>query len=365
MADEFTTKKVTDLESKTSPDLTDEVLAGDKGTNVIKRFTVKSVLEKIADVTFSGLTTTAKKLIEAINELKDGVDTLNSNKLNKTDVANNVTTSTAGKVLDARQGKLLYDEFINYLIRTDVVNNLTTTVDGKALDARQGKTLNDKFANYFPKTGGDMTGYLKMQNGKEISWGRKATIFSSGNQHLYARGSDEGNYAMHLGVHDGAWTVDPDVNGQLQLGTGNHKWASLYANSGTIQTSDRDLKHDIKDVCEDERYKQFFLKLMPKSFMFNDGKSGRVHIGFISQDVEEAMNEAGLSDIGFAGFCKDQKTVQIRKIENVDGEEVEYFEDEPVPGEYVYSLRYEEFIALNTMMIQMILKRLDATENNE
>ena len=68
------------------------------------------------------------------------------------------------------------------------------------------------------------------------------------------------------------------------------------------------------------------------------------------------MNICGLSSLEFAGFCKDQK---IERIESEDGtiEESPVFDDEGNPV-YIYSLRYEEFIALNTMMIQKICKKI-------
>lgn len=96
--------------------------------------------------------------------------------------------------------------------------------------------------------------------------------------------------------------------------------------------------------------------LQPKSYLFKDGESGRKHVGFISQDVEEAMNICGLSSLEFAGFCKDQK---IERIEDKEGniEENPVFDDKGNPV-YVYSLRYEEFIALNTMMIQKICEKI-------
>ena len=68
---------------------------------------------------------------------------LNDKKLDKTAVANNLTTTAAGYALDARQGKALNDAKLN---KTSVVNNLTATAAGYALDARQGKALNDKIA---------------------------------------------------------------------------------------------------------------------------------------------------------------------------------------------------------------------------
>jgi hypothetical protein len=68
--------------------------------------------------------------------------------------------------------------------------------------------------------------------------------------------------------------------------------------------------------------------------------------------VEESMREVGLTDKDFAGFCKDVK--QIKNGEDDETGEVflEDVHDENGNPVYNYSLRYEEFIALNTHMIQ-------------
>ena len=55
-------------------------------------------------------------------------------------IANNLTTTADGYVLDARQGKVLDDKKLD---KTAVANNLTTIDEGRALDARQGKWLNE------------------------------------------------------------------------------------------------------------------------------------------------------------------------------------------------------------------------------
>ena len=106
------------------------------------------------------------------------------------------------------------------------------------------------------------------------------------------------------------------------------------------------------------------MKLMPVSFTFVDGTSGRTHIGFISQEVEETMKELGMVSLDFAGFCKDIKTVLKTKLDENNNEIVEF---EPVLDkdgnpEYIYSLRYEEFIGLITHVVQDNTKRLNALE---
>lgn len=147
------------------------------------------------------------------------------------------------------------------------------------------------------------------------------------------------------------------MNGAISLGSANYRFSQLYVTSSSISTSDKNYKDDIKSLTD--KHLQFFMKLQPVSFLFKDGTSGRTHIGFIAQDVEQAMSECGLTDLDFAGFCKDQKI----DSKLVDGEEVnEHILDENGNPEYIYSLRYEEFIALNTYVIQELWKRVDAVE---
>lgn len=161
----------------------------------------------------------------------------------------------------------------------------------------------------------------------------------------------------------------PATNNTHTLGNSSNKWKQLYANTSVISTSDRNLKKDIKNL--DDKWIEFFMLLQPKSYMFKDGESGRTHVGFISQDVEEALETCGLTALDFAGFCKDQKIERKKEIEIVthpainengesewnekkETEKIQPVFDKDGNPAYIYSLRYEEFIALNTMMIQKL-----------
>lgn len=59
----------------------------------------------------SAITSGSTDLIEsgAVSSLKQTLETTLGNKINTSDIANNLTTTTAGKVLDATQGKALND----------------------------------------------------------------------------------------------------------------------------------------------------------------------------------------------------------------------------------------------------------------
>lgn len=144
---------------------------------------------------------------------------------------------------------------------------------------------------------------------------------------------------LYVGCNGVENTANTSIRGK-QTRIYSHAGAVYLGSSGsTAVTSDNRFKHDITEL--DERYEKFFELLIPISFVYNIGK--RKHIGFSAQQVEEAMLKAGLDSTEFAGLIID-KDVDL-------GED---FEDDP-NGRYhetMYSLRYEEFISINTHMIQ-------------
>lgn len=113
----------------------------------------------------------------------------------------------------------------------------------------------------------------------------------------------------------------------------------VYSNGSLIATSDKRVKKDISSF--DKRYENFFISLSPSIYKFIDGTSDRYHSGFISQEIEEALVDNGLTTKDFAGFIR---------------------YNDPETNKEKYALRYEEFIALNTYMIQKLYKRIDELE---
>lgn len=107
--------------------------------------------------------------------------------------------------------------------------------------------------------------------------------------------------------------------------------------SGSI-VSDPKLKHDIEAL--DERYETFVDHIIPRRFKYNDGRSGRYHAGYITTEIQEALKAAGISEKEFAGLCT-----------FAEGDEGE-----------ISALRYTEFIALNTYIIQRLKARVEALE---
>ena len=120
----------------------------------------------------------------------------------------------------------------------------------------------------------------------------------------------------------------------VSLGCASNPWGHLYAQDSTITTSDRNAKNSIEVLPE--KYLTMFDRLTPRRFKFNAGTSNRYHVGFIAQEVEEAMAAAGVDSKEFGGFVKDTTE---------DGEEV-------------YMLRYEEFIGILAAKVQALEARV-------
>ena len=130
----------------------------------------------------------------------------------------------------------------------------------------------------------------------------------------------------------------PAYDGAGSLGFSDYRWSAVYAQTGTISTSDREKKTEISYALE--RYDALFDKLRPASYRFKDGTSGRTHTGLVAQDVEQALRACGLTGQDFAAFVKSP-----RKEGGAD-----------------YGLRYEELIALCIRQIQLLRERVRKLE---
>lgn len=105
-------------------------------------------------------------------------------------------------------------------------------------------------------------------------------------------------------VQDSYMLLGPYSGLTVDLGSAGTPWNNAYTSTGTVKTSDRNKKNSIEDLPE--KYVALFDKLRPVRFKLNDGTSGRYHIGYIAQEVEEAMLELGIDSLEFAGLVKDK-----------------------------------------------------------
>ena len=145
--------------------------------------------------------------------------------------------------------------------------------------------------------------------------------------------------------------LDGARDNALYCGYGNGRWKRVYAANATISTSDERMKENIRSF--DERYEKLFDHLEPVTYLWRNDSSDtrndhdRTHTGFIAQQVKKSMDQSGLTVNDFAAFCYDDFT----KDSEWSPESTNGFTDR-------YSLAYEEFISLNTHMIQKTRKEV-------
>ena len=108
-------------------------------------------------------------------------------------------------------------------------------------------------------------------------------------------------------------SILPSVDNSKTLGGAANRWSVVYAGSGTINTSDGNLKQDIAELDEVEKRVGLRLKALIRKYRFKDsvaekGDAARIHVGAIAQDVEGAFILEGLDPEHYAVFCKDTWT---------------------------------------------------------
>lgn len=103
---------------------------------------LKELIDKIQTLLASDDLTldTVQEIVDYIKQNKTLIDYVSTNKVNKTDIVDDLTSDDGTKPLSAAQGKILNNTKLDKIA---ITNDLTTDDPAKALSAKQGKALND------------------------------------------------------------------------------------------------------------------------------------------------------------------------------------------------------------------------------
>lgn len=203
--------------------------------------------------------------------------------------------------------------------------------------------------------------------GGQVSFGGNILIGQNNNGEGYIIGGSEGT--AFIGLHTSSTSSSDDLKNKVLAIFGasaeetsnvdvtvlrgetvrifSYAKGAVYlgASGSEAITSDENLK-DIFEI--DDKYSTFFDKLNPVAYKYKVGH--RTHLGFGARAVENAIYTAGLSTEDFAGLLID-KDVDLGAGEIISPDGATHFDE-------LYSLRYEEFIALNTMMIKKLQREI-------
>jgi hypothetical protein len=126
----------------------------------------------------------------------------------------------------------------------------------------------------------------------------------------------------------------------------------VYAGTGTINTSDKNLKQQIRALNKAEKSVAIKCKGLIRAFKFNDavdkkGKDARIHFGVIAQDVRDAFESEGLKAENYAILCFDEWGETPEQLEVIDEESgrIAVPHQAKIPAGSRWGVRYEELLA--------------------
>jgi hypothetical protein len=260
-----------------------------------------------------------------------------------------------------------------------------TSVFGAYLDATGGTVLLGRGANAGSKmtstSGGVGLGARVLTPTLEVtpgngSGGQGGLVYRSATQlycpHVISAGlaqttqtltnSGSGGYGefhirpLSAGALVDGWTVDsgrtlgivslyPLVDATMRLGSASYRPEYIFAVNGTIQTSDRREKQDIKELSEKELAVATRLKALIRTFRWKKsvaekGDKARIHVGVIAQDVRDAFTQEGLDADSYSIFCYD-KWDEISEVKDSDGNVTEPYR----PAGDRYGVKYDALLA--------------------
>ncbi len=350
---------------------------------------LKITAEHVAAENITGTTISGKKVVVGGNE--DGI-------IEVRDAENNLLMRLSDEGLEFfNGGKNPITQIINDTVTTGFVEalqitaarveaeNITgTTISGKTLSGCSGDFTGTVHANVmvaknayyicdadFGSNVNVISSTPDNASDTKLNFGRLTENgYDSGLNYLCFRDISQDRqcdlYSGKFTVHSQLWTsgriysngaVAPDNDEGHPCGLSDSKWSTVHAKNGTINTSDRNKKHNIKGISA--VYEKLFFMLKPVSYMFNNGD--RVHLGIIAQDLKASMIELGLTDMEVAAYCRDVKMKQVHDTETDQYIDVPDL-DENGNVQYNLGVRYSEFIMLIAHMLQKAYSRIDGQQ---
>lgn len=231
-----------------------------------------------------------------------------------------------------------------------IYNTTSSTNTNKLTYITSAGTFSISSSGFITATGAKFTGTLEA--GSILQDGIK--IGTTGNTEFkdYNAGTTKGttwkyknitNGAPNITLSDSYISMEGGGNGGAIVSVNYSGFGELtgtwrYSGSMAAFTSDINKKNTITTISEN--YSTLFDNLHPVTYKYNDGTSDRLHTGFIAQEVQDALDNANIDSKDFAGLV----------IFNQGTEKEEW------------TLRYGEFIALNTWQIQKAKTRITELE---
>lgn len=263
-----------------------------------------------------------------------------------------------------------------------LLHMLGQTVDGNPAEISKGLTIstepNARIRDAIFTTGLNCTNLWSHSNGRITQDGSYITTKSNGAPALngsHRFGIDGSNYGVislidsdTLSFYVGdeinqryqmkAGSFRPFDDGTKALGGSSNRWNTVYAVTGTINTSDENEKEAITaipdavlDAWAEVQYQQFKFK----DSVTEKGMAARTHVGVIAQRVKEAFEAHGIDPFEYGILCRD--LVPEEEIEDPAGDRERVIQ---VPRMVPVS-REEDSVEIRNG-VAMVTKKITTTE---
>lgn len=191
----------------------------------------------------------------------------------------------------------------------------------------------------------DIVGKTIRLNGDSVLVNNKA-VSLSGHTHSSVDRAEKCGLSSYY-VHVSSNNNFIPSNTSMACGTTSNPFKVGYSSNGWNKTSDKRLKKDFVLLNADRRFEDMFYLIEPTYYRLKrDDKIG--HVGFIAQNIEQAMHQCNIREDEFYGFHHEY--ADMSEFDTHD-QYVEFLNRNEGNND-TYTLCYEEFIALNTHMIQ-------------
>ena len=177
-----------------------------------------------------------------------------------------------------------------------------------------------------------------------LSLGGSYSVAGQGIQYLYGD------------THRFSGAVQPQTDNSVSCGAASFRWSVVYAATGAINTSDERVKEQItsiNDAVLDAWATVEWCQFKYKDAVAQKGDKARFHIGIIAQQVKSAFEAKGLDAFEYGILCHDTWDAEEEK-RTKEGELISAAKE---AGD-LYSIRYEEALALEAALMRRELKRL-------
>lgn len=231
-------------------------------------------------------------------------------------------------------------DFSSYTISTSLLKSSYFNLTSSRLDHTGANA-----GLYLGASGSSNTPFVRFRSGSSAAPSYDVQILaSSGN------GSDgNGTLAITAATTGFNGVVRPTVDNSFTLGASSFRWSTVYAATGTINTSDEREKTDVGGIPD--AVLDAWAEVDWCQFRFKDRK--RTHVGLVAQRLIDAFARHGLDASEYGLLCHDIWEDQ-EAVCDENGQEVS---TAIVAGDR-YGIRYEEALAMEAALMRRELKRL-------